>query len=46
MGAFMWLELTPKGRNELGAVKSWVKLNDEYETGDKHKGDCCCALVR
>jgi len=20
--------------------------NDEYETGDKHKGDCCCALVR
>jgi hypothetical protein len=38
MGAFMWLELTPKGRNELGGVKSWVKLNDEYETGTNTKG--------
>ncbi len=40
MGAFMWLDLAPKGRNEDGGVKSWVKLNDEYEAGDK-PGDCC-----
>jgi predicted dithiol-disulfide oxidoreductase (DUF899 family) len=41
MGAFNWLDLAPRGRNEVGGVKSWVKLHDEYETGDKHKGDCC-----
>ena len=40
MGAFMWLDLAPKGRNEDGGVKSWVKLNDEYEAGDK-PGGCC-----
>ncbi len=39
MGAFNWLDLAPKGRNEVGEVKSWVKLHDEYETGDRH--DCC-----
>ncbi|MGO8921016.1 MAG: DUF899 domain-containing protein [Stellaceae bacterium] len=41
MGAFNWLDLTPKGRNEVDGVMSWVKLHDEYETGDKHKHDCC-----
>ncbi len=41
MGAFAWLDLTPKGRNEVDGVMSWVKLHDEYEAGDKHKGDCC-----
>jgi predicted dithiol-disulfide oxidoreductase (DUF899 family) len=39
MGAFNWLDLTPKGRNEVDSVMNWVKLHDEYETGDKH--DCC-----
>ncbi len=29
IGAFSWLDLTPKGRNETGAM-SWVKLHDEY----------------
>ncbi len=29
MGAFHWLDLTPKGRNENGAM-SWLKLHDEY----------------
>ena len=41
MGAFAWLDLTPKGRNETGGTMSWVKLHDEYETGDQQKDDCC-----
>jgi predicted dithiol-disulfide oxidoreductase (DUF899 family) len=34
LGAFNWLDLTPKGRNEAEGVMSWVKLHDEYEMGD------------
>lgn len=30
MGAFNWLDMTPKGRNEAGSTMSWVKLHDEY----------------
>ena len=30
MGAFNWLDLTPKGRNETNGAMSWVKLHDEY----------------
>ncbi len=30
MGAFNWLDLTPKGRNEAGGTMSWVKLHDQY----------------
>ena len=30
MGAFNWLDLVPKGRNETGGTKSWVRLHDEY----------------
>jgi len=30
MGAFNWLDLTPKGRNEAGETMSWVKLHDQY----------------
>ena len=30
MGAFNWLDLAPKGRNEAGGTMSWVKLHDEY----------------
>ena len=29
MGAFNWLDLAPKGRNEDGTM-SWVRLHDEY----------------
>jgi predicted dithiol-disulfide oxidoreductase (DUF899 family) len=29
VGAFNWLDLTPKGRNEQGTM-SWVRLHDEY----------------
>jgi predicted dithiol-disulfide oxidoreductase (DUF899 family) len=41
MGAFMWLDLTPKGRNEVDGVMNWVKLHDQYETGGMHKDGCC-----
>jgi predicted dithiol-disulfide oxidoreductase (DUF899 family) len=30
MGAFNWLDLTPKGRNETGGTMSWLKLHDQY----------------
>jgi predicted dithiol-disulfide oxidoreductase (DUF899 family) len=30
MGAFNWLDLAPKGRNEGGRTMSWVKLHDTY----------------
>ncbi len=30
MGAFNWLDLTPRGRYETGGTKSWVRLHDEY----------------
>ncbi len=30
IGAFNWLDLAPKGRNEAGTM-SWVRLHDEYE---------------
>jgi predicted dithiol-disulfide oxidoreductase (DUF899 family) len=41
IGAFMWLDLTPKGRNEADGVMSWVRLHDEYATGDEHEHQCC-----
>ena len=30
IGAFNWLDLAPKGRNETGGTMSWVKLHDQY----------------
>jgi predicted dithiol-disulfide oxidoreductase (DUF899 family) len=30
MGAFNWLDLTPKGRNESAGTMSWVRLHDQY----------------
>jgi predicted dithiol-disulfide oxidoreductase (DUF899 family) len=30
MGAFNWLDLAPKGRNENGRIMSWLRLHDEY----------------
>ena len=30
MGAFHWLDLASKGRNETGGTMSWVRLHDEY----------------
>ena len=31
LGAFSWLDLTPKGRNETGGTMSWVRRHDEYD---------------
>jgi predicted dithiol-disulfide oxidoreductase (DUF899 family) len=30
VGAFNWLDLTPKGRNENSGTMNWVRLHDEY----------------
>jgi predicted dithiol-disulfide oxidoreductase (DUF899 family) len=30
MGAFNWLDLTPKGRNEAAGTMNWVRLHDKY----------------
>jgi predicted dithiol-disulfide oxidoreductase (DUF899 family) len=38
LGAFHWLDLTPKGRNE-DSVMSWLRLHDEYEK----PAQACCA---
>jgi predicted dithiol-disulfide oxidoreductase (DUF899 family) len=38
LGAFHWLDLTPKGRNE-NSVMSWLRLHDEYEKPAR----ACCA---
>jgi len=40
-GAFMWLDLTPKGRNEVDGIMSWVRLHDEYEM--RADASCCRA---
>lgn len=40
VGAFNFLDLVPKGRNEGDGIMSWVKLHDEYENKPKHKS-CC-----
>jgi predicted dithiol-disulfide oxidoreductase (DUF899 family) len=32
VGAYNWLDLTPKGRNEKGNMGSWMKRHDEYES--------------
>jgi predicted dithiol-disulfide oxidoreductase (DUF899 family) len=39
-GAFMWLDLAPKGRNERG-IMSWVRLHDEYDR--PAASPSCCA---
>ncbi len=41
-GAFMWLDLAPKGRNEGPGIMSWIKLHDEYD-GAGNAQDCCCS---
>lgn len=40
LGAFHWLDLTPKGRNE-DSVMSWLRLKDEY--AGKPAASCCPA---
>ncbi|MGA7356524.1 MAG: thioredoxin family protein [Candidatus Cybelea sp.] len=50
LGAYMWLDLTPKGRNETGPTFSmgdWVRHHDRYDadgfvdsTGGYHEPEC------
>ena len=40
VGAFIYLDMTPKGRNEK-EIMDWVKRNDEYEADEKPAS--CCA---
>jgi predicted dithiol-disulfide oxidoreductase (DUF899 family) len=40
-GAFMWLDLAPKGRNEVTGIMDWVRLHDEYEHAKSDVSDCC-----
>ena len=39
VGAFIYLDITPKGRNEK-EIMDWVKRNDEY--GNPAKAQSCC----
>jgi predicted dithiol-disulfide oxidoreductase (DUF899 family) len=39
VGAFNFLDLAPKGRNESEGIMSWVKLHDEYEHAPP--ASCC-----
>lgn len=41
MGAFSWLDLTPKGRNEADGIMSWLKLHDEYKADAQQEHACC-----
>lgn len=34
LGTYMWLDITPKGRNETSTM-SWVKRHDEYDSAPK-----------
>lgn len=38
-GAFHYLDLVPKGRNETEGTMSWVRLHDEYSS--QSKSGCC-----
>lgn len=42
IGAYHYLDLTPKGRNEIGRgnLSDWVRLHDEYEASEA--GTCRC----
>lgn len=41
VGAYNFLDLTPKGRNE-DPIMDWVRLHDRYEAEDQRR-DCCGA---
>jgi predicted dithiol-disulfide oxidoreductase (DUF899 family) len=42
IGAYHYLDLTPKGRNETmrGNMSDWVRLHDEYDDGSKATCHC------
>jgi predicted dithiol-disulfide oxidoreductase (DUF899 family) len=39
-GAFAWLDMAPKGRNEGDSIMSWLRLHDEYQ--DEPAAQACC----
>jgi predicted dithiol-disulfide oxidoreductase (DUF899 family) len=44
-GAFNWLDLAPKGRNER-TIMDWVRLHDEYGAQptvacEEQRAECC-----
>ena len=41
IGAFIYFDITPKGRNET-QIMDWVKRNDEYE---QPRGASCCHIA-
>ena len=43
LGAFMWLDLTPKGRNERDGTMDWVRRRDEYPDQTVLPAACCTA---
>ena len=43
IGAFIYLDITPKGRNET-EIMDWVKRHDEYDAADAQS--CCHAANR
>jgi predicted dithiol-disulfide oxidoreductase (DUF899 family) len=49
LGAYMFLDLTPKGRNETGPnynLTDWVKRHDEYERGGNQAAESSAATGR
>lgn len=42
VGAFGWLDMTPKGRNEGDVIASWLRLSDEYPNADR--AHACCGV--
>jgi predicted dithiol-disulfide oxidoreductase (DUF899 family) len=42
IGAFIYLDITPKGRNER-EIMDWVRRHDEY--GDAGRQTCCASLA-
>ncbi len=44
IGAYHYLDMTPKGRNETGpyhGLMDWVRLHDEYDGEPEALADCC-----
>jgi predicted dithiol-disulfide oxidoreductase (DUF899 family) len=44
IGAYDYLDMTPKGRNETGpyhGLMDWVRLHDEYEDSPEPPASCC-----
>ena len=40
ISAFIYLDITPKGRNE-NEIMDWVKRNDEYDQQPGKAASCC-----